>query len=267
MDIVLKDKEFDNFQRWLYQTAGIKLSPVKKALVAGRLFKRLKHFQLTSYGEYFSLIIGGEHPAELQLALDLLTTNETYFFREPKHFEFLSQQILPHASAGRPFRIWSAASSSGEEPYSLAMVLAEHLPVNAWQLLGSDISNQVLEQARSGHYPLSRATNIPKPLLQKYCLKGIGNQEGTFIINKQLREKIQFRQINLISPFPDLGLFDVIFLRNVMIYFDQETKQKVVANMLPLLRSGGYFIVSLSESLNGVTEALKLITPSIYQKP
>ncbi|WP_372626944.1 protein-glutamate O-methyltransferase CheR [Arsukibacterium sp.] len=267
MDIVLKDKEFDSFQRWLYQTAGIKLTPAKKALVAGRLFKRLKHFQLLSYSEYFSLIIGGEYPAELQLALDLLTTNETYFFREPKHFEYLSQKILPQASTSRPFRIWSAASSSGEEAYTLAMVLSENLAFNQWQLFGSDISNQVLEQARSGHYPLNRAENIPKPLLQKYCLKGIGSQQGTFIINKQLREKIQFRQINLVEPFPDLGLFDVIFLRNVMIYFDHDTKQKVVAKMLPLLRNGGYFIVSLSESLNGVTDGLKLITPSIYQKP
>jgi chemotaxis protein methyltransferase CheR len=203
----------------------------------------------------------------LQLALDLLTTNETYFFREPKHFEILSQQILPQSNPTRPFRIWSAASSSGEEAYTLAMVLAENLAANQWQLFGSDISNQVLEQARNGHYPISRAENIPKHLLQKYCLKGIGNQLGTFLIDRQLRDKIQFRQINLIEPFPDLGLFDVIFLRNVMIYFDHETKQKVVAKMLPLLRSGGYFIVSLSESLGGVTDGLKLITPSIYQKP
>ncbi|PKM17981.1 MAG: SAM-dependent methyltransferase [Gammaproteobacteria bacterium HGW-Gammaproteobacteria-15] len=265
MEVVLNDTEFEYFQRWLHQAAGIKLTPAKKALVAGRLFKRLKHFQLASYSDYFSLISSGEVPSELQVALDLLTTNETYFFREPRHFDFLQQQILPTARAARSFRIWSAACSSGEEPYSIAMTLSEQL-TTPWQLLASDISSQVLQQARTGHYPLARAHHIPRPLLVKYCLKGTGNQEGTFLINRQLREKIHFMQINLIEPFPDIGEFDVIFLRNVMIYFDQDTKRKVVAHMLPRLKPGGHFIVSLSESLNGITAALKLVSPSVYQK-
>ncbi|MDX1392044.1 MAG: CheR family methyltransferase [Rheinheimera sp.] len=267
MDITLKDTEFTKFQQWLYKTAGINLSPAKKSLVASRLFKRVKLYQLRSYAEYFALIMSDKVPTELQVALDLLTTNETYFFREPRHFEFLKQTILPAATALRPFRVWSAASSSGEEPYSLAMVLADHFGDTGWQLLGSDISSQVLEKARIGHYPLTRTENIPRPLLMKYCLKGVGQQQGTFLVCRSLRDKVEFRQINLVEPFPDIGQFDVIFLRNVMIYFDQETKCKVVANMLPLLRPGGYFIVSLSESLNGVTEKLRLVSPSIYQKP
>jgi len=266
MDIVLKDAEFIKFQQWLHKTAGINLSPAKKSLVSARLFKRVKLYQLHSYAEYFALIMSDKVPTELQVALDLLTTNETYFFREPRHFEFLQQTILPAASAQWPFRVWSAASSSGEETYSLAMVLANHFADKDWQLLGSDISSQVLEKARAGHYPLTRVENIPRPLLQSYCLKGIGQQQGTFLVCRQLRDKVEFRQINLIEPFPDIGLFDVIFLRNVMIYFDLETKRKVVANMLPLLRPDGYFIVSLSESLNGVTEKLRLVSPSIYQK-
>ncbi len=266
MQVTLQDAEFTKFQQWLYKTSGINLTPAKKPLVAGRLFKRLKHFQLGSYSEYFQLIMSDEIPTELQVALDLLTTNETYFFREPKHFEFLQQTILPAAGLTKPFRIWSAASSSGEEPYSLAMVLAEHFGKNSWQLLGSDICSQVLETARSGHYPITRAKHIPHHLLVKYCLKGTGSQHGTFLISKQLRDKVVFNQINLIEPFPELGQFDVIFLRNVMIYFDQETKMKVMAKMLPLLKSQGYFIVSLSESLNGVTDQLKMICPSIYQK-
>jgi chemotaxis protein methyltransferase CheR len=260
MEIALKDNEFSRFQQWLYKTAGINLSPAKKTLISSRLFKRLKHYQLASYSEYFQLIMSNTVPAELQLALDLLTTNETYFFREPRHFAFLQQTILPAASAARPFRLWSAASSSGEEPYSLAMTLAEHFDIAAWQLLGSDISSQMLEKARAGHYPIARADNIPRHLLLKYCLKGKGSQEGTFLINRQLREKVDFRQINLVEPLPDIGQFDVIFLRNVMIYFDLQTKRNVVAKLLPLLRPGGYFIVSLSESLNGVTEALRLIS-------
>ncbi|WP_417704728.1 CheR family methyltransferase [Rheinheimera aquimaris] len=266
MEITLKDAEFNKFQQWLYKTAGINLSPTKKTLVSARLFKRLKLYQLHSYGEYFSMIMGDAVPTELQVALDLLTTNETYFFREPRHFEFLQQTILPAADPSRPFRVWSAASSSGEEPYSLAMILAEHFGEAGWHLLGSDISSQVLAKACAGHYPLNRIDNIPRPLLLKYCLKGVGQQQGTFLVCRQLRDKVEFRQINLVEAFPDIGQFDVIFLRNVMIYFDLATKRKVVANMLPLLRPGGYFIVSLSESLNGVTDKLCLIKPSIYQK-
>jgi chemotaxis protein methyltransferase CheR len=254
---VLNDREFSQFQSWLYGAAGISLSPAKKALVAGRLFKRLKHYGLESYGEYFKLIMSGQRSDELQVALDLLTTNETYFFREPKHFDFLRQNVLPKATPGKTFRVWSAASSSGEEPYSLAMTLAESLGTTPWEIIGSDISSQVLAKARAGHYPL----------LHKYCLKGIGNQHGTFLVDRGLRNRVNFIQVNLNEALPELGEFDVIFLRNVMIYFDQETKIKVVARLLPRLKSGGYFIVSHSESLNGVSDALKLVAPSIYRKP
>ena len=263
----LNDSEFGLFQSWLYQAAGISLSSAKKALVAGRLFKRLKHYELESYGEYFKLIMSGQRADELQVALDLLTTNETYFFREPKHFDFLRQQILPNAVAGKTFRLWSAASSSGEEPYSLAMTLAEGLGTTPWEVIGSDISTQVLAKARAGHYPMQRASTLPQPLLVKYCLKGTGRQEGTFLIDRALRNRVSFMQVNLNETLPELGHFDVIFLRNVMIYFDQPTKVRVIARLLPRLKPGGYLIVSHSESLNGVTDALRLVAPSIYRKP
>ena len=263
----LTDGEFQQFQAWLYRVAGINLTPAKKALVAGRLSKRLKHHQLNSYGDYFQLIMGHGATAELQVALDLLTTNETYFFREPKHFEFLREQVLPRAVPGRTFRLWSAASSSGEEPYSLAMTLADGLGSTPWEIIGSDISSQVLAKARTGHYPIERASNIPQPLLARHCLKGRGRQEGTFLIERHLRERVHFMPINLNEALPNIGEFEVIFLRNVMIYFDQQTKRKVVARMLPRLKPGGYFIVSHSESLNGISDAVKLISPSIYRKP
>lgn len=263
----LKEGEFHQFQAWLYRAAGINLSPAKKALVAGRLLKRMKHHQLNSYGDYFQMIMGHEATAERQIALDLLTTNETYFFREPKHFDFLREQVLPRAAAGKTFRLWSAASSSGEEPYSLAMTLADGLGSTPWEIIGSDISSKVLAKARSGHYPMARAHTIAQPLLVKHCLKGTGNQEGTFLIDRSLRERVHFMQINLNETLPKIGEFEVIFLRNVMIYFDQNTKRKVVARMLPLLKPGGYFIVSHSESLGGISDALRLITPSLYRKP
>jgi chemotaxis protein methyltransferase CheR len=263
----LKDVEFQQFRTWLYRAAGINLSAGKKALVAGRLYKRLKHYELDSYGDYFRLIMGHEATDELQVALDLLTTNETYFFREIKHFDFLREQVLPRVEAGRTFRVWSAACSSGEEPYSLAMILADGLGSTPWEILGSDISSQMLAHARSGHYPMERARSIAQPLLVRHCLKGTGRQEGTFLIDRSLRERVHFMQINLNEALPRIGEFEVIFLRNVMIYFDQDTKRQVVARMLPLLRPGGYFIVSHSESLNGISDVLQHITPSIYRKP
>lgn len=263
----LNDVEFQQFKNWLYGTAGINLSPAKKALVAGRLAKRLTHYGLASYGDYFRLLTKKTEAAEFQIALDLLTTNETYFFREPKHFDFMRTQVLPKAQPGKTFRVWCAASSSGEEPYTIAMTLADGLPSTPWEVVASDISSRVLEKARSGHYPMERAEDIPKHLLSRHCLKGVGEQEGTFLIEGSLRSRVQFMQVNLNTALPKLGEFDVIFLRNVMIYFDMETKRQVVARMLPLLKPGGYFIVSHSESLNGINDSLKIISPSIYRKP
>jgi chemotaxis protein methyltransferase CheR len=266
----LNDSEFQQFQSWLHSTAGINLSPAKKALVAGRLAKRLKHYKLSSYGDYFRLISHKAEAVELQIALDLLTTNETHFFREPKHFDFLRLQVLPKVSPGKPFRVWCAACSTGEEPYTLAMTLAESLgngPLDTmWEIVASDISTRVLEKARSGHYAMESAHNIPKPLLGKYCLKGTGTQQGTFMMEQSLINRVQFMQINLNTPLPKMGEFDLIFLRNVMIYFDMTTKQQVVQRMLPLLKPEGLLFVSHSESLNGITDNLKLITPSIYRK-
>ena len=262
---MLKDREFSLFQKMIYETAGITMSDAKKALVGGRLAKRLKHYGLASYGEYFQLLHNGTNK-ELQVAIDLLTTNETYFFREPKHFDFLREKVLPTwRSGGR--RVWSAASSSGEEAYTLAMVLAKDAPVSDWEIVGTDISTQVLERARSGQYPMTRTKNIPHSYLSDYCLKGVGSQEGTFLIGKELRRKVSFVHANLRQDLSKLGSFDVIFLRNVLIYFDLEIKRQVVARLVRHLKPGGYLMVGHSESLNGVTDAVSVVVPSIYRKP
>jgi chemotaxis protein methyltransferase CheR len=263
----LKDSEFKLFQSWLHQSTGINLSSAKKALVAGRLSKRLKHLDLKSFGDYFQFIRSHAAAEELQIAIDLLTTNETYFFREPKHFEFMSEKILPTLIPAKKFRVWSAASSSGEEAYSIAMTLANELTSTAWEIFGSDISTDMLRIARGGHYPIARARTIPTDMLSKYCLKGTGGQEGTFLVERNLRNKVSFAQINLNENLPDVGQFDLIFIRNVMIYFDQDTKCKVIERLLPHLKSGGYLFVSHSESLNGITNRLQIISPSIYKKP
>ena len=222
-ELALSDKEFSHFQKMIYDIAGISMSPVKKPLVCSRLGKRVKYYSLGSYEDYFKLLTKNSEDGELQVAIDLLTTNETHFFREPKHFEFLRDKVLPARKPGRPFRIWSAASSSGEEPYSIAMLLADVLGETTWEIMASDISSRILAQARSGLYPIERVDEIPKQYLLRFCLKGTGSQDGKFIITKELRDHVQYRQINLNEPLPKLGEFDVIFLRNVMIYFDMET--------------------------------------------
>lgn len=263
----LKDQEFSQLRDLIYRIAGISMSPAKKPLVTSRLAKRLKHHGLASYGEYFRLITAPNGKAELQMAVDLLTTNETHFFREPKHFDFLRQHVHTVRRPGRAFRVWSAACSSGEEPYSIAMLLDELLGNEPWEVHASDLSTRVLEKARTGHYPMERLPEIPRHYLTRYCLKGVGSQSGTLLIDRKLRERVQFMQHNLNETPPRLGEFDVIFLRNVMIYFDQETKRQVVSRLLPLLRPGGYFLVSHSETLNGVNEDVQLVQPAVYRKP
>jgi chemotaxis protein methyltransferase CheR len=240
------------------------MSDAKKALVSGRLAKRVKHYGMASYAQYFEMLSSARN-GEMQTAVDLLTTNETFFFREPKHFDFLRDTVLP-AWRGGPRRVWSAASSSGEEAYTLAMVLAEHAPTADWEVVGTDISTRVVEKARAGHYPISRADKIPRQYLTKYCLKGVGSQEGTFVIDRALRDRVSFRHANLKEDLGALGAFDVIFLRNVMIYFDLPTKRRVLERLIPMLKPGGYFMIGHSESLNGITDRLQVVHPSIYRK-
>ena len=263
----IDDQEFSLFQKLIYQLAGINLSSAKKALVSGRLAKRLVQYNLDSYGDYFKLLTASHNSTELQVAVDLLTTNETYFFREPKHFDFLRTQILAKHKPGNPFRVWSAACSSGEEPYSIAMVLADHLGDGPWEVAASDISTRVLEKARTGHYPMDRIDGISREHLSRYCLKGVASQDNTLLVNKTLRDRVNFMQVNLNQPLPGLSGFDVIFLRNVMIYFDQETKRQIVQRMLPLLKQEGHLLIGHSESLNGVVDTLHPLAPSIYRKP
>lgn len=265
----LSDQEFKLFQRLIYKIAGISLSDAKKVLLVGRLSRRLKVYDFASFSEYYKMLASGQHPDEVQTMVDLLTTNETYFFREPKHFEFLRDEIIAKRKNPGSFRIWSAASSSGEEIYTLAMVLADSMPGAVWEVVGSDISTRVLEKAATGHYSLARTEGIPPGFLQKYCLKGVRDQAGTFMIAPELRKRTRFCQINLTQPIrTDIGEFEVIFLRNVMIYFDAETKTKVVNNLLPRLKRGGHLIVGHSESLTGLnTDPLDLVRPTIYRKP
>jgi chemotaxis protein methyltransferase CheR len=262
----ISDAEFARVRDLAMRLAGISIAPSKKTLIVGRWGRRLVYHGLTSFGDYLSLLSDSGAGEELQLALDLLTTNETNFFREPTHFDFLRQRVLPVAKRGGRFRVWSAACSSGEEPYSVAMLLAAELPNSGWDVLGTDISARVLDTARTGLYDLARAQPIPREYLQRFCLKGSGPHAGQFLIDRAVRERVQFSRANLNESMPDFGQFDVILLRNVMIYFDAATKAKVVKHLVPALKPGGYFIIGHCDTLTGVPHALAMCSTSVYQK-
>jgi chemotaxis protein methyltransferase CheR len=265
-EIPITDGEFEQVRELALRLAGISMTSAKKPLVESRLRRRLSAHGCKSFRDYLRVLAEPAQRAELQTAIDLLTTNETYFFREPKHFDHLRDCVVVNRQPGAKVRVWSAACSSGEEPYTIAMVLAERLGLGNWEIMASDISTRVLERARTAHYNMERARGIPKAFLQKYCLKGTGPQEGTLLVDAKVRSGVQFLQVNLIEPVPPIGKFDAIFLRNVMIYFDLPTKQRVVANLLPSLKEGGYFYVGHAETLNSVTNALTAVGPAIYRK-
>jgi len=235
-------------------------------MVSSRLAKRLTYHGLSSYGQYFQLATSPQYPDEYQMMVNMLTTNETYFFREPKHFEFFRDHILK-SWRGDNFRVWSAASSTGEEAYTLAMVMAETLGMRKWDILGSDLSTKVLKAASNGVYLMDRLEQMNPGLLEKYCLRGVRSQSGFFRVDEKLRARTRFEQINLMKPLPaSVGKFDVIFLRNVLIYFDRATKKHVVERIASALKPGGYFFISHSESLHRVTDHLEMIKPSIFIK-
>jgi chemotaxis protein methyltransferase CheR len=262
----LNDHEFQWISHFLHQKTGIFLGKGKQAMVISRLEKRLRYHQMNSFSAYFQWLSQTQNEEEVRVVLDLLTTNETYFFREEKHFEFMRHSILPSARPSHPFRVWSAASSSGEEAYSLAMLMADTIGLTQrWEIIGTDISTHMVETARKGLYGMNELEKIPPALRKKYCLKGKNDYEGYFLIDKTVRAHTQFLHANLMEPLPHIGLFEVVFLRNVMIYFTMETKRDLVPRICQRIQPGGYLIISHSESLTGIDAPLKAIAPSIYQ--
>lgn len=258
------DKEFYLFQQLILKKLGIFLPLQKKALLTNRLWKRLLECDLQNYEDYYRFIMGNNGDAELDLALELITTNETYFFREQKHFDYMTQAVLPDFKNGKKLRVWSAAASTGEEPYSIAMLLADKCQSN-WELECSDVNNSVIEQARRGIYPNARIRNIPDAYLHRFCRKGVGPQEGYVRVTQELREKVNFFTLNLHYDFPDIGKFDLVFLRNVLIYFENDTKAKVLERIANVLTPNGILFVGHSESLHGVTQLFTPVKPAIYK--
>lgn len=261
----LSNREFSAFSQWIYKEAGIHMTDAKRALVASRLASRLRVLGMANYAAYFEYLNGKDNAVEKQRAINLLTTNETYFFREQAHFDYLRAQLDKNKTNGK-FTIWSAACSSGEEVWSLAMTLAAKGDL-AFSITGSDINTEVVAKAKRGIYDLSTVKNLSRAHLHKYFLKGVKDSAGTIKVAPELSCCCDFKVLNLLEKLPSLCQFDFIFLRNVMIYFDMPTKQSVINNVLGKLKPGGHLIISHSESLNGIKHELELVKPSIFRLP
>ena len=266
----LSPRLFTAVRDFAYRTAGIELQEGKQEMVAGRLWKRARALGYETPAAYFDAV-QRDKSGELQLdILDALTTNFTSFFREPAHFDFLRKHIVPKLRSRTNFTIWSAASSSGEEPYSIAVTLIEELGAAAYRqakVRASDISTKVLRCAEAGVYPLERFRNLSADWRSRYLLKGKGDQEGNFRFRPEIRGMMQFVRVNLMEPLPAEGPFPVIFLRNIMIYFDRPTQERVISAMTSKLEPGGYLLVGHSESLNGISHTLEHIQVAVYKKP
>lgn len=260
----LNQTEYQLFQKLIFNEIGISLDNNKLNLVQSRLYSRMLHHKIKSFSHYLK-IVNENHKEKIQM-INLITTNETYFFRESKHFEFL-EHLAKKAKVNQYYRVWSAASSIGAEAYSIGMVLNEYLNMNQWSVLGTDINTEVIAKAKRGLYLETWIDKIPHHYRKKYCLKGKGRYQGQFIIDRILQNNITFETNNLTIPNKDISTFDIVFLRNVLIYFDKLTKQKVLDNILNNLKIGGYFIISLTENLDGLdTKKFKKVESSIYQR-
>jgi chemotaxis protein methyltransferase CheR len=276
MSAAIATEDFEYIRHLVYERSRINLGPDKLELVRSRLQKRLRALGLEDFGAYCRLLDSRDSEDELTALLDVISTNVTDFFREWRHFEFLREVALP-AWRGKPagpgtqvFRIWSGACSSGEEPYSLAILLSECLrdaPNLDWRIVGTDLSTRMLATAREAVYRIDRL-KLPTPeWLRAYFQKGTGSYEGYVRVKPPLRQRIDFRHLNLMDwPYPFTEKFDAVFCRNVMIYFDHATQAMLVPRLAQQLVPGGYLFVGHSESLVGIDHQLKSIRPSVYQR-
>ncbi|WP_252271488.1 CheR family methyltransferase [Pseudomonas subflava] len=260
----LSDGEFRYLQQMMLEVSGIHMADSKRTLVAGRLMSRLRALDQGDFYEYVSFLRQPANEDERRLVIDLLTTNETYFFREPQHFHFLGDWV---AAQRGPLHLWSAASSSGEEAYSMAMTLAERARTQHWSIFASDLSLRVLDRARQAIYPLEQAAQFPSGWLQRHCLRGVNEHAGNFRIGQPLRHRVAFAELNLMRDLPsEVGPFNVIFLRNVLIYFAAPDKRAIVQRLIGRLRPGGLLFIGHAESLHGFDLPLRALRPSVFER-
>jgi chemotaxis protein methyltransferase CheR len=267
-EVRLSESDLTRIVRLVYERSGITLHSGKRALVLARLQKRLRMGGFSSFRDYLGYVESDTSGAEVTALLDAIATNHTSFFREPQHFEFLRSTIVP-SLANTPIRIWSAACSSGEEPVTIAITLLDALEPNQQtriRILASDLSTKALRIATSGIYTMERIAGIPIDTLRRHFEKGLGAHTGQARVAARVRRLIEYRQLNFLET-GELGeRFDVIFCRNVMIYFDRDIQQRVVSLLERHLVPGGHLFISHAESLNGISHGLRWVAPAIYQR-
>jgi chemotaxis protein methyltransferase CheR len=264
----LSDGDLARIVQLVYECSGITLHSGKRALVLARLQKRLRAGGFSSFRDYLSYVESDDSGAEITALLDAIATNHTSFFREPQHFEFLRSTVVPSLGAA-PIRIWSAACSSGEEPVTIAITLLDALESSKHsriRILASDLSTKALGIASSGVYKMERVAGIPLDTLRRHFERGLGAHAGHARVGAHVRRLIEYRRINFLDT-RELGeRFDLIFCRNVMIYFDRDIQQRVVSLLERHLAPGGYLFISHSESLTGISHGLRWVAPAIYQR-
>lgn len=265
----LSDRTFRQIAQLMHDACGLTFAEHKKPLISSRLAGRIQRLGLAGFDDYLALLCDADDGGEFQMAVDLLTTNETYFFREPAHFELLHEQFP--ALGRHPLAVWSAACSFGDEVYSLAMLLADNQLAgriaDGWSVLGTDISERVLRSAAQGIYPQERLRHVHAQRLRRYCLRGEGESEGLVQIRPALRAHVRFGWVNLCRPIEPLGPFDVILLRNVLIYFDNATRGQVVERLLTQLRPGGLFFIGTAEGRVSCRTPLEPLRAGVFRKP
>jgi len=269
----LSKRDFDRLSDFIYNNYGIKMPPAKHIMLQSRLQKRLKALEIQSFDEYVNYVFSKKGIDEIVHMIDVVSTNKTDFFREPQHFEFLRDTVLHEAYnhfKQRFFKIWSAGCSSGEEVYTLSMILAEFMAKNPgidYSIFGTDISTQVLQKAITAIYSIDKVSVVPLELKRKYLLKSKASDEKTIRIVPSLRSKTNFQRINFMDNAYGVNEnFDIIFCRNVLIYFDRQTQEKVINRLSRHLKQGGYFFLGHSESITGLEVPLKQVKPTIFRK-
>jgi chemotaxis protein methyltransferase CheR len=260
----------------VHERSRIQLGPDRQALLAGRLGQRIRTLGLAGFEDYCRLLDSPQGEEEVGSLIDLVSTNHTQFFREAEHFSILADRVLPRLAdrrgpSGRPLQIWSAASSSGEEPYTLAIVLAEFArqrPHVTWQVHATDISRRMLDRCRSAIYEAEKVVVPDEQLLRRYFLLGFGEREGFYRVRPELRRFVHVQHVNLFQPhYPLPAVMDVIFCRNVMIYFDQPSRQELLDRLVEMLAPGGTLFMGHAESLLGLRHGLRTAWPSVYVRP
>ncbi|MBN1980166.1 MAG: protein-glutamate O-methyltransferase CheR [Chitinivibrionales bacterium] len=264
----MKKKVFDSFRNLIYEKSGIALNENKEALITARISKRMKLLEITEDKEYLKCVLEDSTGEELRGLLDAMTTNVTHFFREPHHFVFIQNVIRKWQRAGvRKLRIWSAGCSSGEEPFSIAMSILDCIDSTGWdiKILATDLSTKILKRCLASVYDLDQNDQISNHQREAYFMRD--RHTNAYTVRGKVREMITFRQLNLSHiPFPMKNAFNIIFCRNVMIYFDNEVRRALLEEFYRLLKPDGYLLVGHAESLTGLMSGFSVVEPSIYEK-